>query len=66
VTGGGYRITLDRVVRSTTGLINNNPTTYSYDVPAASVPGGQPPRVGALINVFTDGKRVTGYQALPA
>jgi hypothetical protein len=66
LAGGGYHITLDRVVRGLPGLINNNPATYPYDLPAASRPGGGPPRVGALIEVFTDGKKVTGYDLPPA
>jgi hypothetical protein len=29
-------------------------------------PGGPAPRAGALINVCTDGRQVTGYQLPPA
>jgi len=62
---GSYHVTLDRVVRSTTDLINNNPATYSYDIPTAALTPGHPPTIGALIDIFTNGKQVTGYQLPP-
>jgi hypothetical protein len=62
---GAFSISLDRVVQGTNGLINNSTTTYQYDVPPPSGPGAQPPRVGALINVFTNGTTSTGYSILP-
>lgn len=66
LAGGGYHITVDRVVRGMKGLINNNPATYPYDVGPTAYPGGAPPRVGALINVFTNGTTVTSYELPPA
>jgi hypothetical protein len=66
LAGGGYHITVDRVVRGMKGLINNNPATYPYDVGPANYAGGAPPRVGALINVFTNGTTVTSYELPPA
>lgn len=66
LTGGGYRVTIDRVVQGTDGVINNNPATYPYDIPAAAVhEAREAPQVGGLINIFTDGYSVTGYQLLP-
>jgi hypothetical protein len=56
---GGHRITLDRVVRSPGGLINDSPQTYVYDVPAAAVPNGETLQAGDLVQVNTNGTGVT-------
>ena len=58
-TAGGYHVLVDRVVQGVGGIINNNPQTYPYDVPAALL-GGQAPKVGSLIGLTTNGAVVTG------
>ena len=63
---GGYQITLDRVVRGTSGLINNNPQTYGYAVPAAAVVPGQSLKVGDLVELATNGTAVTHLQVDPS
>ncbi len=63
---GGYQITVDRVVRGTSGLINNNPQTYPYDVPAAAVLPGQSLKVGDLVELATNGTTVTHLQVDPS
>lgn len=54
---GGVRISLDRVVPGSGGLVNNNPRTYDYFVPQSAKPAGL--HVGELISLFTDGSQVT-------
>lgn len=58
-TAGGYRLTLDRVVRGPNGLINNNPQTYAYDVPTAAIPNRETLQVGDLVQIITNGTAVT-------
>jgi hypothetical protein len=53
--GGYYHILIDRVVQGIPGIINNNPQTYAYDVPAGVWPAGRTPKVGSLVGVSTDG-----------
>lgn len=59
---GGARISIDRVVLATGGVVNNNPATYDYLIPAAVLSSKNgPPRVGSLVSVFTDGSRITDF-----
>jgi hypothetical protein len=60
---GGIRISVDRVVPATSGIVNNNPATYDYVIPAAVLSKNTPPRVGSLVTVFTDGSQVTSFYA---
>ena len=59
-TGSGYHLLIDRVVQGIPGLINNNPQTYAYDVPA-SVVLGKAPTVGSLVALATNGNDVTWF-----
>ena len=60
-SGSGYRILIDRVVQGIPSLINNNPQTYAYDVPATAILGGKPPTVGSLVELTTNGVDVTWF-----
>ena len=42
-----------------TGLINDSPQTYAYDVPTAAVPNGADMHVGGLVQLNTNGTAVT-------
>jgi hypothetical protein len=59
---GGYNVTLDRVIEGDPGLINDNPATYSYNVPTSVISAsGHTPEVGRLVTICTDGTTVTSY-----
>ena len=62
VAAGTYHLTLDRVVRGPTGLINDSPQTYGYSVPAGTVLHGQLLHVGDLVELNTNGTIVTHAQ----
>jgi hypothetical protein len=64
-TTGGYHILLDRVVQGYGKLINNNPQTYPYDIPAAALGPGQILQVGDRIALQTNGEVVTSLNAGP-
>jgi hypothetical protein len=59
-SGNTYHLLIDRVVQGIPGLINNNPRTYAYDVPA-SVVLGKVPMVGSLVELATNGVDVTWF-----
>jgi hypothetical protein len=61
-TAGGYHILLDRVVQGVGELINNNPHTYPYDVPAAAILGGSyVPKIGDKVVLTTNGNVVRSF-----
>jgi hypothetical protein len=55
----GYHVQLDRVVQGIGELINNNPQTYAYDIPAAILNSGYVPKVGDKVLLQTNGEVVT-------
>ena len=62
---GGYHVAVDRVVQGIPGLINNNPETYSYDVPERLLTPQDNPKIGDLVQLNTDGTAVTSFFVLP-
>jgi hypothetical protein len=59
-TGSSYHVLVDRVVQGIPDLINNNPQTYAYDVPASAILG-KAPTVGSLVELTTNGVDVTWF-----
>jgi len=55
----GYHIALDRVVDALGTLINKNPATYPYIVPDNVIQEETPIVVGDLVELTTNGVRVT-------
>jgi hypothetical protein len=61
---GGYQVSVDRVVPEGSSIVNNNPATYDYLIPAALyVDSKLPLTIGELITVNTDGTQVTMFYA---
>ena len=60
-SGDTYHVQLDRVVQGIPDVINNNPQTYGYDVPASALLAGKVPKVGALAQLQTNGVAVTWF-----
>ena len=54
-TSGGVRISLDRVVLSDSGVVNNSPVTYDYLIPIAVFDGQPNIHVGSQITLDGDG-----------